>query len=146
MPKITRGQIFNHRDGMSELKKFEEKLTMPTPPTHTPMPWKVAHYEGGLLEGLNFIEGSDKMEVCIINDATPCGKANAAYIVECVNSHAALKAAKAELVEAMHSAVRALEAGMDDPGHVQNCSGHELTMDCVIDDLKQAIARAEGKI
>lgn len=56
-------------------------------PSHTPTPWKITYYEDGLLEGLNFIEGSDKTEVCSINDASTSGKANAAFIVRACNLH-----------------------------------------------------------
>ena len=33
---IVRGRTFNHRDGTSELKKFEEGLAMPAPQSPTP--------------------------------------------------------------------------------------------------------------
>lgn len=74
---------------MIDTRTHREEPKMKTEPkmTHTPTPWEIAHYEGGLLEGLNFIRSADGEEICSINDASEKAKANAAYIVRAVNAH-----------------------------------------------------------
>jgi hypothetical protein len=115
----------NAMDGREETMKTEIK------PQHTPMPWE-AHEDWDKTVELFGGDPPDKFK----NITHILSWEDAAFIVRAVNAHEAL-------IEAMRSAIRALEAVNDYP--VQNCSGHTSTMDCVADDLKQAIAKAEGK-
>jgi len=62
---------------------------------HSGLPWEVAHYEDGILEGVNFIRSVDEPS-CSICSLVGGGKspgvilANASIIVTACNSHAAL--------------------------------------------------------
>ena len=109
--------------------------TQGTGPAHTPTPWSIDK------ETINdpdvVIESKSGCFVAqVSSDADDTeAQANAAFIVRAVNAHE-------ELLDNIRQAIRALEAGLDDTGE---CIGHVSTMDCVVDDLKQAIAKAEGK-
>ena len=82
--------------GPSRLMKASKP--MPTQPTHTPTPWKVAESvaqkDAWYLEGLY-----NDQWIAIGDDDGTMDFDDAAFIVECVNQHAALQAAKAELLD-----------------------------------------------
>ena len=73
---------------------------------HTKGPWEVAHYEDGILEGVNFIRSTvNNYSVCIlINGGTSPEEteANAAFIVRACNSHD-------ELIEVLKDAILEIE-------------------------------------
>ena len=59
----------------------------PKPAVHTPtLPVKLAHYEGGLLDGVNTLKDADGFDICHF-ETSEKGKANAAFIVRAVNCH-----------------------------------------------------------
>jgi hypothetical protein len=74
--------------------------TQPMTATHTPTPWE---WDSGIVppDGPGrycdiYVDGGDII-IANINDCIPQGEANAAFIVEAVNSHEALKARIQEL-------------------------------------------------
>jgi hypothetical protein len=90
-----------------------------TPPTPTPWEW-----DSGIIppDGPErycdiYVDGGDKI-IAEVNDCIPEGEANAALIVEAVNSHAALKARVAELEEALRALrLQALQSSVNDPAN-----------------------------
>jgi hypothetical protein len=77
---------------------------------HTELPWEVAHYEDGILEGVNFIRSTaNPHPICtIINggELPEVVAANAAFIVRACNSHY-------ELLEACKAMLDQLSLGRD---------------------------------
>ena len=125
-------------DGKPVKQWAEERVTkenaMPTPPTHTPTPWYLAelgnHY--WFSQAPNGKLGFTPMINQFMN------KSNAAFIVECVNQHAALQAAKAELLQSLKDVLSCYKRVWADAGKDQKGSLY-------IGIAAQAIARAEGK-
>ena len=104
--------------------------------THTPTPWKVCKWNQTLTisngdeDGIAFINPHD--EKIVLKDVD---NANAAFIVRAVNNHEAL-------LEALLKAKRGLVCALDaTEGDIISPS----LIDCIIDDISQAIAQAEEK-
>jgi hypothetical protein len=79
----------------------------PSQPTtgHTPTPWRVSGFEQVAGGGSRVIMGADNFSIAYVMDRTPAeNDADAAFIVEAVNSHATLKARAAELEGALETA------------------------------------------
>ena len=99
---IVRGRTFNHRDGMSELKKFEEDLAMPTPhsPTHTPRPQSLEF-------PLSLSNHPVSNEEVVLHDADGMRiaifelESEAAYTLRAVNAYEGLKKTNDELLAAI---------------------------------------------
>ena len=115
--------------------------TMTTPPTHTPTPWKLEETELCLM----IRDEMDDKEVALISpslkdspEEMETHRANAAFIVECVNQHAALKAAKAELLQSLKDVLSCYKRVWADAGKDQKGSLY-------IGIAEKAIARASGE-
>ena len=54
---------------------------------HTETPWEVAHYEDGILEGLNFIRGKGRAHICSMVGVDDRTKEDTAFIVKAVNAY-----------------------------------------------------------
>lgn len=93
--------------------------------SHTPAPW---HFDGHVI----YDEASN--EVAKTFRSIDGMTRDAAIIVRAVNAHE-------DLIKAMRSAIRALDCALDDTG----LEISSAPIECVIDDLKQAIAKAEGE-
>lgn len=85
-------------------------------PQHAPTPWRVSHYTGGILEGVNVIRSdNDEIDICSMVDHPKVGKANAAFIVRAVNCHeelvGMLKVYRNELMERANKGDKAVLHG-----------------------------------
>jgi hypothetical protein len=70
--------------------------------THTATPWRVSSFEQGSGGSTRVIMGSDNFSIAHVMDrSAPENEADAAFIVEAVNSYASLKARIAELEAAL---------------------------------------------
>ena len=112
---------------------------MKTQPTHTPTPWKVnicspKHNQKGIT-----IQTQDGIVLAHIQwQLDDSEKSNAAFIVECVNQHAALKAANEELLQSLKDVLSCYKRVWADAGKDQKGSLY-------IGIAEKAIARASGE-
>ena len=91
--------------------------------------WEIAHYESGILEGVNFIRSADKQEVsiCTISSTNESSEANAQLIAASPDMYEALK-----MIEAKYDRC-VICKNLKETGHDYNCP------------IMQALAKAEGK-
>ena len=111
--------------------------TMTTPPTHTPTPWETS---GKSPDGFTLITQKAKIveDLLVMVFHGDKQKENAAFIVEAVNQHAALKAAKAELLQSLKDVLSCYKRVWADAGKDQKGSLY-------IGIAEKAIARASGE-
>ena len=94
-------------------------------PTYTPTPWKILKDEAHNV--WNVGPYTEKIGYAAI----AYREADAAFIVDCVNSHAALKKANAELLKLLKGACLVIKTMSDEPDTV------------FVREMTQAIARSE---